>query len=169
VLKSDDAAAALESAAAVRLPLPDGLRRNLRAIALREEPGAVLPFPVPRLAVPEALAARLRAVAPARRAAPPAWVLDSRLAVAASALLAVLLGPLIVPAAGRGQQALSAVRAEVAPILDRAGDGGRRELASLRLAAASGLERLDAGLTELSDRFHASLPDLPEALKNPKP
>ena len=64
----DAYAAALESAAGVRLPLPASLRRNLRAIA-GPEMGAVLPFAVPRLPVPDVLAGRLRGLSSA--AAPP--------------------------------------------------------------------------------------------------
>ena len=82
----DACAAAMEQAAGVRLPLPASLRRNLRALAL-PEPGAVLPFPVPRLAVPDALALRLRQVASPARPAPPDWVRNPRFAMAASVLL----------------------------------------------------------------------------------
>ena len=156
-------AAALERAARVRLPMPAGLRSNLQALAARE-PGAVLPFPVPRLAVPESLAARLRSIPPAGRPAPPEWVRNPRYALAASALLALLLGPFLAGAADRGRQALSAARQEVSPLLDHAETGGRRELERVRRTAAAtydtaresvtdSLHRIDAGFSGLSIRL----------------
>ncbi len=66
----DAYAAALESAAGVRLPLPASLRRNLRSIA-DPAPRAVLPFAVPRLPVPDALAVRLRGLSVGGRSAEP--------------------------------------------------------------------------------------------------
>ncbi|HEY4573295.1 MAG TPA: hypothetical protein VIJ26_05010, partial [Thermoanaerobaculia bacterium] len=97
-------AAALESAAGARLPLPESLRRNLRTIAgiAGPEPGAVLPFAVPRLPVPDALARRLRTIAPAGRPPLPEWLRSPRYAVAASAILALLLGPPLSRAAHHG-------------------------------------------------------------------
>ena len=118
-------AAAVESAAGARLPLPEGLRKNLRKIAVPGE-AAVLTFPVPRLAVPPALAARLSAVAQPGRPAPPDWVLNPRYAVAASALLALLLGPFLARGADRGAEALDHVREEVSPLLRRTSEDGRK-------------------------------------------
>lgn len=155
----DAFAAALEQAARVRLPLPASLRHDLKRIANRES-GAVLPFPVPRLPLPEGLAVRLRAIPPAGRPAPPEWVRNPRYALAASALLALLLGPFLTGAADRGRQALSVARAEVSPLLDHAETGGRRELEKLRSTAAAtresvaaSLRRLDAGFSGLSIRL----------------
>ena len=159
----DAFAAALERVAGARLPLPAGLGRNLRGIAARE-PGAVLPFPVPQVPMPEGLAARLRAIPPVSRPSPPEWVRNPRYTLAASALLALLLGPWMVGAADRGRQALSAASAEVSPLLDQAGEGGRRELAKVRITAAETYDsaresvedswrRLDAGLSGLSSRL----------------
>jgi hypothetical protein len=152
-------AAALEQAAAVRLPLPASLRPRLQGIAARES-GVVLPFPVPRVPLPEGLAARLRSIAPAGRPVPPEWVRNPRYALAASALLALLLGPWMAGAADRGRQTLSAARAEVSPLLDQAGEGSRRELEKLRLTAAAtresvadSLRRFDAGVSGLSIRL----------------
>ena len=119
-------AAALENAAGARLPLPAGLRKNLRAIA-GPEPGAVLPFATPRLAVPDSLARRLRGIAPPARPAPPEWVRSPRYAVAASALLALLLAPFFQTAAHRGIQAVDAVEAKASPVL--------KKTAKLRLEA----------------------------------
>ena len=105
---------ALESAAGVRLPVPASLRGNLRAIA-EPEPGAALPFAVPRMAVPPRLAGRLHALAAphggsrAPRPVPPFWILHPRYAVAASALLALLLAPLLAPAMEHGRRWVGAV------------------------------------------------------------
>jgi hypothetical protein len=175
-------AVALESAAGVHLPLPPGLRRNLRAIA-DPEPAAVLPFAVPRLAVPDALAARLRGMAtpriqavpriqekrPVRRALPE-WARSPRYAIAASALLAMLLGPYLSSAAQRGRQAFEAVQSEVSPILERTGESGRQEAGKLRSTAAaacdtaersvaSSLERFDQRLSGLSARLSDVVPE----------
>jgi hypothetical protein len=161
-------AAALESAAGVRLPVPVSLRRNLRAIA---DPGprAVLPFAVPRLPVPDGLTARLRDLASSSAAAPsrpalPEWARSPRYAIAASALLALLLGPFLADAAHRGRQALDAVQEEVIPVLQRTGESGREEAGKLRSTAATAcdaarrsvedsLQRLDHGFSSLSTRL----------------
>ncbi|HEY0511702.1 MAG TPA: hypothetical protein VGH73_07350 [Thermoanaerobaculia bacterium] len=166
-------AAALESAAGARLPLPSALRQTLRAIAGPEE-DAVLPFAVPRLPVPDALARRLRGIArpgqtiPLIRQAPPEWVRSPRYAVAASALLALLLGPFLAGAVDHGRQALgaadAAVDARMSPLLRRTGDRGQEEIGRLRSTTAavcdaarqsfeSSLGRLDDGLSGLSVRL----------------
>ncbi|HYX23595.1 MAG TPA: hypothetical protein VFC23_05535 [Thermoanaerobaculia bacterium] len=170
----DAYAAALERAAGVRLPLPPSLQGRLRALAA-PEPGAVLPFPVPRLPVPDALAARLRSIAPARPA-PPEWVRSPRLAIAASIVLALLLGPVLAGAADRGERALQLAHQlaheEVTPLLDDASAQSRRELTRLRLAAgaagdtaAQSMHRLQAGLSSLSNRWSAVVAEF----KNPIP
>jgi hypothetical protein len=166
-------AAALESAAGVRLPLPASLRRNLRAIA-DPEPRAVLPFAVPRLPVPDALAVRLRGLsspaAPPNRPALPEWARSPRYAVAASALLALLLGPFLSEAARQGAQALGAVEAEVSPLLQRTEASGKQEIGKLRSTAvtacnaarrsvAGSLERLDHRLAGLSAKLSEVVPD----------
>jgi len=163
-------AAALESASGVRLPLPAGLRRNLEAIA-GPEPDAALPFSVPRLPVPDALSRRLREIPrplPAGRPAPPAWVMNPRYAVAASVLLALLLGPFLSTAAHHGLQVVGAVQEEVSPLLQRTEEGGREEIGKLRSTAGAAcdtayekarqsveisLGRLDDGLSGLSVRL----------------
>ncbi|HEY4589859.1 MAG TPA: hypothetical protein VII86_11570 [Thermoanaerobaculia bacterium] len=151
-------AAALESAAGVRLPLPERLRRNLRAIA-GPEPGAVLPFAVPRLPVPDALAGRLRTIAPAGRPPLPEWLRSPRYAVAASAILALLLGPPLSRAAHHGLEVLDTVQARMDPLVKSTEAGGREEIAKLRSTAitagntarrsvASSLERLSSQIFE---------------------
>jgi len=150
----DAFASAVESAAGARLPIPKGLKDRLREIA---EPVSetVLPFPVPRLPMPEALAGRLRAIAPPSRPAPPEWVRDPRYAVAASALLALLLGPFFSMGADRGLHALGAVRQE-----------GREEIAKVRHGAREAYEaarrtltRSSKSLQGFSDRLSTVVPE----------
>jgi len=148
-------AAALESAAGARLPLPDGLRKNLRAIA-GPEPGAVLPFAAPRLAVPGTLARRLRDIAPPARPAPPEWIRSPRYAVAASALLALLLGPFLQTAAHRGVQAVGAVEAEVSPVLEKTEQlrlEAEAAYDATRRSFESSLGRVDRGISDVSEWF----------------
>lgn len=165
----DAFAAAVELAAGVRLPLPAALRKGLREIAAPAE-GTVLPFPVPRLAVPAALAGRLNAMARPGRPAPPEWVLNPRYAVAASALLALLLGPFFARGADRGLEALGAVREEVSPLLRRTGEDGREELGKLRTGAAA---IYGAAQRSVSESFHGLSGRLsaivPEDFTNPDP
>jgi len=155
----DAFAAAVERAAGARLPLPAGLQRGLAEIA-RPATGAVLPFPIPRLPLPDALAARLRSL-PARRPAPPDWVRRPFYAVAASTILALLLGPLFAGAASHGLQAVTTIRNEVSPLVQRTGESGKAEIGRLRTGAAAAcgearrsaeesLSRLDARVAGLS-------------------
>jgi hypothetical protein len=160
-------ATALESAAGVRLPLPESLRKDLRAIA-GPEPGSVLPFAVPRVPVPETLAGRLRGIAPTARPAPPEWLLNPRYAVAASALLALLLGPFFADAAHQGLRTLDTVHSEVSPLLRRTEESGSAEVEKLRSAAITAcgaarrtvetsMGRLDEGLSGFSSRLYEAV------------
>lgn len=151
-------AAAVERAAGTRLPLPASLKRSLEEIAIPAT-GEVLPFPVPRLPMSGALAARLRSLAPtAGRPALPEWVRSPRYALAASAILALLLGPAFLAGADRG---LHAVREELSPLLERTQQGGREEIGRLQAraaaacdtawqSAAESLRRLDTGVSGFS-------------------
>jgi hypothetical protein len=185
-------AAAVEQAAGARLPLPASLKRNLRALAL-PEPGAVLPFPVPRLAVPDDLARRLRTIgmpaAPARPArmsqsSPPEWVRSPRAAIAASVLLALLFGPLLAGAADRGEQALRLAHQEVDPLVSNATAEGHEALGRLWLAAsttwdtawgearelaAKSIQEAQAGLSGLSSCSTRLFKALPHPHTNPDP
>jgi len=150
----DAFATAVESAAGARLPIPSGLKNSLREIA-EPAPNAVLPFPVPQRPMPEALAGRLRAIAPPARPAPPEWVRDPRYAVAASALLALLLGPFFAMGADRGLHALGVVREE-----------GRQEIAKVRHGAREAYEAARRTLTRsteslqgFSDRLSTVVPE----------
>jgi hypothetical protein len=178
----DAYATAVEQAAGVRLPLPASLKRNLRALATvnpMPEHGAVLPFPVPRLAVPDDLARRLRTIgmpaAPARPA-PPEWVRSPRVAIAASLVLALLFGPLLAGAADRGEQALRLADQEVAPLVSNVTAEGHEALDRLWLAAgtawdtawgtalelaAKSVEKAQAGLSGLSSRSTRLFKTLP--------
>lgn len=150
-LDCDAFATAVESAARVRLPMPEGLRNRLRSIA-EPEPGAVLPFPVPRVPMPEALAGRLRSIAPPARQAPPEWVRDPRYAVAASALLALLLGPLFsIEALGMVREE---VREEMAPILRHTQEEGREEIEKVRSGAVEAYDAARRSLTRSAESLH---------------
>ncbi len=165
-------AAALESAAGVRLPVPESLRRSLGAIA-GPEPGAALPFAVPRAPVPEALAHRLRTIAPASRPPLPEWARSPRYAVAASAILALLLGPALSHAAHRGIEVLDTVQAQVSPLVQGAERGGREKIAKLRSTAITvgdtARQSVESSLERLSG-FSSHLFDaVPENLVNQAP
>jgi hypothetical protein len=173
----DAYAAAVEQAAGARLPLPASLRRNLRALA-GPEPGAVLRFPVPRLAVPPELARRLRRIAPQPqlRPAPPEWVRSPRAAIAASVVLVLLFGPLLAGAADRGQQALRLAHEEVAPWVGDASTEshellGRLERAcgTVRDSTLDSARRLQGGLSELSSRSARLFDVVTHTFTNPEP
>ena len=153
-LDCDAFATAVERAAGVRLPMPERLRKSLSSIAAPEQ-DSVLPFPVPRVPMPEVLAGRLRSIAPTGRPAPPEWVRDPRYAVAASALLALLLGPFFSMGADRGLHALGIVREE-----------GREEIAKVRAGAVEAYEvarrslvRSTESLHDFSDRLSDVVPE----------
>lgn len=161
----DAFATAIERAAGVRLPMPEGLRKSLSAISA-PDPGAVLPFPVPRIPMPEALAGRLRSIAAPARPAPPEWVLNPRYAVAASAFLALLLGPFFLTGADRGLEALGDAREEVVPILRHTEEEGREEIEKVRTGAAGAydvarrsLARSSESLSVLAGRLSFVVPD----------
>jgi hypothetical protein len=176
----DGYAAAIERAAGARLPLPASLRRNLRALA-GPEPGAVLTFPVPRLAVPDALALRLRSISQRpSRPAPPEWVRSPRVAIAASVVLALLFGPLLAGAADRGEQALRLAHREVAPLVEDASAESHKALVRLWLAAgtacgavqesaAKSMRRVEGRLSELSSRSLHGFKAVPNHFTNPDP
>lgn len=183
----DAYAAAVEQAAGVRLPLPASLRRNLKVLAGGPDTGVVLPFPVPRLAVPDDLARRLRTIgrpAVLARPAPPEWVRSPRAAIAASVLLALLFGPLLAGAADRGQHALRLANREVAPLVSNAATEGHEAIGRLSLAAgtawgtvwgtareaaAKSVQKAQAGLAGLSSRSTRLFKALPHPFTHPDP
>ncbi|MES1242404.1 MAG: hypothetical protein ABUT39_12355 [Acidobacteriota bacterium] len=141
-------AAALERAAK-RIPLPAGLRSKLRVI-----PGAAADdaprMPMPQATMPAHLRERLRQMS--RRHEPPklpAWVRSSRYAVAASYLLAVLMGAALgnpVEAAGALSRSVDrAVRPRVEHAIERVEDRGIR-----------GMRRLDDLKSAVRERYGAT-------------
>lgn len=113
-------AAAMERAA-FKVPLPARLRSKLRGIPVA--PGATGPgprLPLPQAPLPDPLRNRLRGLA--RRPAPlrtlPAWVRTSRYAVAASYLMAVLVGLTAGNPVQLGRQAASRMSQAVSERLD---------------------------------------------------
>lgn len=157
----DAFASAVEQAAGLRLPMPERLRTSLKAIA-SPEPGGVLPFPIPRAAMPEALTGRLRAIAPPGRPAPPEWLRSPRYAVAASALLALLLGPFFTTGAERGLHALGVAR-----------DEGREEIEKVRTRASEAYQAARRSLVHSTESLHGFSERLsnvvPETFFNPDP
>lgn len=122
-------AAAMERAA-VKIPLPARLRSKLRAIPGATSPGPRLPLP--RAPLPDPLRDRLRGLArgPLRSRKPrslPAWVRTSRYAVAASYLMAVLVGFAVGNPVELGRQAADRMSRMVAAPLSE----GRERLGSL--------------------------------------
>jgi hypothetical protein len=150
-------AAAMERAAK-RIPLPAGLRSKLRAI-----PGAAADdaprFPMPQAPMPAQLRDRLRQMSrhtpEVSRPPLPAWVRSSRYAIAASYLLAVLIGATFgnpVEAAGALTRSVdSAVRPRVEQAIE--GVEGR------------GLRRLDALKSAVRERYGATRDSLEQSIE----
>jgi hypothetical protein len=161
-------AAAMERAA-FKVPLPARLRSKLRAI-----PGATAPGPrllLPQAALPDPLRDRLRGLA--RRPAPlrtlPAWVRTSRYAVAASYLMAVLVGlaggntagnpvQLGRQAADRMSQAVSERLDEGRERLDVWEDTVRERYGETRRSLEDSLGSLDHRVDELSQSLRSLEP-----------
>ncbi|HEX3128709.1 MAG TPA: hypothetical protein VH394_15355 [Thermoanaerobaculia bacterium] len=151
-------AAALERAAK-RIPMPAGLRSKLRVI-----PGAAADdaprFPMPQAPMPPQLRDRLRRMSRHQEPPPlPAWVRSSRYAMAASYLLAVLMGALMgnpVEAAGALTRSVDrAVRPRVEQAIESVEDRGLRRLDHLKSAVREryGATRntVEQSLTELDE------------------
>lgn len=114
-------AAAMERAAR-KIPLPARLRSKLRAIPGAASPGPRLPLP--QAPLPDPLRDRLRGLARSREPRPlPAWVRTSRYAVAASYVMAVLLGFAVGNPVLLGRQAAGVVSGLVS---ERLADGRER-------------------------------------------
>jgi hypothetical protein len=145
-------AAALERAAK-KIPLPAGLRSKLRLI-----PGAAAGdaprLPIPQAPMPAHLRSRLRQMSRRSEAPPlPAWVRSSRYAVAASYLLAVLVGATLgnpVEAAGAFTRSVDrAVRPRVEHAIESVEDRSLRSLQSLDDLKSAVRERYGATRTSL--------------------
>lgn len=160
-------AAAMERAA-VKIPLPARLRSKLRAIPGASGPGPRLPLPPAPL--PDPLRDRLRGLArrPLRSQKPrslPAWVRTSRYAVAASYLMAVLVGFAVGNPVELGRQAAERMsRMVAAPLSDgreRLGmleDTVRERYGETRRSLEDSLGSLDHRVDELSQSLRSLEP-----------
>ena len=164
-------AAAMERAA-FRVPLSARLRSKLRAIPGAANPGPRLPLP--QAPLPDPLRDRLRGLArrPAPRPAPgpiPAWVRTSRYAVAASYLMAVLVGLAGADTAGNpvqlGRQAAhrvsSVVTAQLTESRERLDvweDAVRERYGETRRSLEDSLGSLDHRVDELSQSLRSLEP-----------
>jgi hypothetical protein len=160
-------AAAMERAA-FKIPLPARLRSKLRAIPGASAPGPRLPLP--QAPLPDPLRDRLRGLA--RRPAPrpasrpiPAWVRTSRYAVAASYLMAVLVGlaagnpvQLGRQAAERMSQAVSERLDEGREHLDIWENTVRERYGKTRRSLEDSLGSLDHRVDELSQSLRSLEP-----------
>lgn len=148
-------AAAMERAAR-RLPLPEGLRSRLRAIPSDASGNIAGPrMPQPQAPLPGALRDRLRGIARKQEPPPlPAWVRTSRYAVAASYVLALLVGAAVGNPLDLGREAADAVSSRM---------GGRLEK-MLSGAEVQGRERLDAWESAVRERYGETRRSVEESL-----
>lgn len=156
-------AAALERAAR-KVPLPGRLRSKLRGI-----PGAVNPgprLPLPQAPLPDPLRERLRGLSRRREPRPlPAWVRTSRYAVAASYVMAVLMGFAVGNPVHLGRQAAGAMStvvsermAEGRERLDLWEDAVRERYGETRRSLEDSLDSLDHRVDELSQSLRSLEP-----------
>ena len=163
-------AAAMERAA-FRVPLPAGLRSKLRAIPGSIEGGSPGPrLPLPQAPLPDPLRDRLRGLVcrPVRSQGPrplPAWVRTSRYAVAASYLMAVLVGLAAGNPVHLGRQAAhrvsSVVTAQLTESRERLGvweDSVRERVGETRRSLEDSLGSLDHRVDELSQSLRSLEP-----------
>lgn len=158
-------AAAMERAA-FKAPLPSRLRSKLHAIPGAAEPGPRLPLP--QAPLPDPLRDRLRGLArrPLRQE-PPAWVRTSRYAVAASYLMAVLMGLAVGNPLQLGRQAAhrvsSAVTAQLTESRERFDvweDTVRERVVETRRSLEDSLGSLDHRMTDRVTELSQSLRSL---------
>lgn len=151
-------AAALERAAK-RIPMPAGLRSKLKVIPGMAADDAPR-FPVPQAPMPAHLRSRLRQMSRQQEPPPlPVWVRSSRYAMAASYLLAVLMGALMgnpVEAAGALTRSVDrAVRPRVEHAIESVEGRSLRRLDDLKSAVREryGATRntVEQSLTELDE------------------
>lgn len=148
-------AAAMERAAR-RLPLPEGLRSRLRAIPAASGDGPRMPLP--QAPLPGALRDRLRGIARVSEGAEPpplpVWVRTSRYAVAASYVLALLVGAAIGNPLDLGRDAADALSTSVVSRLERALEGAEEQ----------GRDRLDALESTVLSRYGETRRSVEESL-----
>lgn len=153
-------AAAMERAAR-RLPLPESLRSRLRSIPSASGEGPRMPLP--QAPLPNPLRDRLRGIA--RISAPekpqplPVWIRSSRYAVAASYVLALLVGAAVGNPLELGRDAANAADAVSIRV------GGRLE-GVFSGAESQGRERLDAWESAVRERYGETRKTVEESLGN---
>lgn len=151
-------AAAMERAAR-RLPLPESLRSRLRAIPSAGS-GEGPRMPLPQAPLPNPLRDRLRGIARRQEPQPlPAWVRSSRYAVAASYVLALLVGAAVGNPLDLGREAADAAGTVSTRV------GGRLER-MLSGAEIQGRERLDAWESAVRERYGETRKSVEESLGN---
>ncbi len=155
-------AAAMERAA-VRIPLPARLRSKLRSIPGATGPGPRLPLP--QAPLPDPLRDRLRGLArtplrsPERRPL-PAWIRTSRYAVAASYLMAVLVGLTAGNPVHLGRHAAARMSHVVSERLDVWEDTVRERVGETRRSLEDSLGSLDHRLDHRIDELSQSIRSL---------
>ena len=163
-------AAAMERAA-FRIPLPAGLRSKLRAIPGTAGSGPRLPQP--QAPLPDPLRDRLRGLARRQKPRPlPAWVRTSRYAVAASYLMAVLVGLAAGDPVQLGRQAAhrvsSAVNAQLTESREHLTvweDTVRERVGETRRSLEDSLGSLDHRVDELSQSLRSFEPLITRRVK----
>ncbi len=153
-------AAALERAAARRVPLPDRLRARLEAIPARPAGDPkVVKFPLPEVRMPDRLRGRLRGIARETRVEQtfPDWIRSPRYAIAASYLLAALMyaafGNPVEPLervahslASEGRERFETLEAETS-----------KTYGETRRVFETSLQSLGSEVTELSEKLESTL------------
>jgi hypothetical protein len=90
--------------------------------------------------------------------------------VAASAILALLLGPTLSRAAHRGLEVLDTVHAEVSPLVKSTEAGGREEIAKLRSTAIAARDTARRSVESSLERLSSQMLEaVPENLTNQDP
>jgi hypothetical protein len=147
-------AEAVERAAGLRLPLPESLREELRAVR-----------PLPQIPAPGALRSRLQGIARPGDLTPaplPGWLLSPRYAVAASALLATLLTAALGDPVGPGLRIAAsltgAIEEEGIESLATLGGAARERYDEARRSVAASVESASAGLEEITDKSRELIP-----------
>jgi hypothetical protein len=153
-------AAALERAAARRVPLPDRLRARLEAIPARPSGDPkVVKLPLPEIPMPDRLRGRLRGIAREARVERsfPDWIHSPRYAIAASYLLAAL----VYAAFGNPVEPLERIAqsfaSESLERLENLEAETSKTYGETRRVFETSLQSLGSGVTGLSDKLESTL------------
>lgn len=157
-----DFAAAVERAAGLRLPLPDALRANLRAVR-----------PVPEIPMPESLRGRLRGIAqPQGRPSLPDWLQSPRYAVAASALAATLLtmafGRFVDPGLRIASSLTEEIETEGIERIETLRGAALERYEKTRQTLAASVESAGAGIEEITEKSRELIPFREPVLSEPE-